>query len=694
MRTCATMALLVLGAATMTARSDEGMWLLNDPPREQLKSKYGFELSDAWLERAMKASVRFNSGGSGGFVSAEGLIVTNHHIAADAIQKLSKPGLDLYRDGFLAKTRADELPCPDLELNVLQSIEDVTARVNAAVTPDQAPAAAAAARRAVMGEIEKESLAKTGLRSDVVTLYQGGAYHLYRYKKYVDVRLVFAPEASAAGFGGDVDNFEYPRHGLDVAFFRAYEDGAPAKPTHYFRWSKTGPAENDLVFVTGHPGTTNRLETLAKLLHRRDVTLPYTLNRLRSLEAAIGQYAERGPEERRQAATDLHRVANARKAFSGQLQGLLDPAIIAAKDLQERQLRDTVPVHLNVFPIAPRMRDHWIAIEAIQTKYRTFEREHALLETGHAFFSELFSLARHSVRLADELPKPTSQRLREYRDSNLESLKLQLFSPAPHEANLERMKLQTSLTFLAETLGGAHPLVVKVLAGKNPAARAQELIAGTKLFDVAERKKLFDGKKAAVDASTDAMVRLAKLIDAEARALRTRYEEEIEEPERQAYAEIAKVRFTAFGKSVAPDATFTLRLAFGTVRGYEVDGVKLPFHTTLGGAFAKSEALANREPFDLPKRWRDGKAKLDLATPYNFASTADTIGGNSGSPVLNRAGELVGINFDRNRHGLVRNFVYTEVQARHVSVHGRAVLETLAKLYDADAIVKELVGAD
>ncbi len=678
----------------MTVRSDEGMWLLNDPPREQLKTKYGFELTDAWLERAMKASVRFNSGGSGGFVSAEGLIVTNHHIAADAIQKLSKPGLDLYREGFLAKTRADELPCPDLELNVLQSIKDVTARVNAEVKPEQSPAEAAAARRAVMGEIEKESLAKTGLRSDVVTLYQGGAYHLYRYKKYFDVRLVFAPEASAAGFGGDVDNFEYPRHGLDVAFFRAYENGAPAKPSHFFRWSKTGPVENDLVFVTGHPGTTNRLETLAKLLHRRDVTLPYTLSRLRSLEAAIGQYAEHGPEERRQAATDLHRVANARKAFSGQLQGLLDPSIIAAKDLQERKLLDTTMVERNVFPTAPSPRNFWSTIETIQTTYRGFEREHALLETGHAFFSELFTIARHTVRLAEELPKPSAQRLREYRDSNLESLKLQLYSPAPLAPALERVKLQTSLTFLAETLGGGHPIVVKVLAGKNPAARAQELVAGTTLFDVAERKNLVEGGKTAVDASKDAMVLLAKAIDAEAREFRKRFEEQVEEPERQAYAEIAKIRFKSFGRSVAPDATFTLRLAFGTVRGYEVDGAKLPFHTTLGGAFEKSEALANREPFDLPKRWRDGKTKLDLATPYNFASTADTIGGNSGSPVLNRAGELVGINFDRNRHGLVRNFVYTEVQARHVSVHCRAVLETLAKLYAADAIVTELTGAN
>lgn len=678
----------------MSARSDEGMWLFNDPPKKLLQDKYKFDLTDAWLERAMKANVRFNSGGSGGFVSADGLIVTNHHIAADALQKLSKPGLDLYRDGFLAKSRADELKCPDLELNVLQSIEDVTARVNAAVKPDQKPAEAAAARRAVMGEIEKESLAKTGQRSDIVTLYQGGAYHLYRSKKYTDVRLVFSPEAAIAGFGGDVDNFEYPRHGLDVAFFRAYENGEPAKPTHYLKWSTVGPAENDLVFVTGHPGTTNRLETLAKLKHRRDHTLPYTLYRLRTFEAALSQYAERGPEERRQAATDLHRVANSRKAFSGQLQGLLDPKIIAQKDLMERKLRESILPEYDVFPIAPRTRDYWNTVEAIQAKYREFERDHALLETGHGFFSELFTVARHCVRMADELPKKSSDRLREYRDSNLDSLKFQLFSPAPLYPALERAKLQASLTFLAENLGGEHPLVKLALSHENPAARAEQLIASTKLFDAEERRKLVAGGKAAIVASTDPLVKLAISIDAESRRLRKRYEDEVEEPERQAYGEIAKIRFASLGKSVAPDATFTLRLAFGTVNGYEVDGAKLPFHTTFASAFSRAETMANREPFDLPKRWLEGKDKLDLTTPFNFVSTADTIGGNSGSPVLNLNGELVGINFDRNRHGLVRNFVYTEVQARHVAVHCRAVLEALRKLYPADALVKELTARE
>jgi Peptidase S46 len=673
--------ILILGGLVMnTTLGDEGMWLPTDPPTAQLQAKYGYTLTDEFLQKAMLASVRF-PGASGGFVSPEGLVVTNHHVGADAIQKLSTPERDLLKNGYVAKSRADELKCADMELNVLQSIEDVTARVNAAVTPDMDAAKASAARRAIISGIEKESFTTTKLKSEIVTLYQGGLYHLYRYKKYTDVRLAFAPENAIAAFGGDVDNFEYPRTSLDCALFRAYENGVPAKTPNYFRWSPVGPKEGDLVFVTGHPGTTNRLETYAKLIHRRDVTLPYDLARLRTYEATLIQFSEQSQENRRQAANVLHSVANRRKAFAGQLQGLLDPKILEDKAKSETALQAKAT-----------SKEPWDKIAQAQATLKMLEKTHALLERGDAFFSELTSIAKHCTRLADELPKPNGDRLREYRDSNLESLKLTLFSPAPIYPNLERARLQTSLTFLAEQLGGEHTLVVKILAGKNPAGRATELVAGTKLFDVAERKRLVAEGKTAIDNSTDPLIQLMKTVDGEARQVRKKLEDQVDEVEKQAYGEIAKVRFAAFGKTIAPDATFTLRMAYGTVKGYEVDGQKLPFHTTLGDAFTRADKQNQREPFDLPSLWLQRRSKVDLTTPFVFVSTADTIGGNSGSPVLNVDGMVVGINFDRNRHGLVRNFVYTEVQARHVAVHSRAVLEALRNIYDAGHLADELVG--
>ena len=572
----------------------------------------------------------------------------------------------------------------------------MTDRVTKAVPTSLAPDKAAAARRAVLADIEKESLAATGLRSDVVTLYQGGLYHLYRSKKYTDVRLVFCPEAAVAAFGGDVDNFEYPRHSLDVAFFRAYENGQPAKTPDHFKWSTTGPTAGDLVFVTGHPGATQRLETVAKLKHRRDVTLPYTLARARALEAALIQFGEESPEQRRQAANDLHRVANGRKQFVGQLDGLNDRLILAAKEAQENELRQayvrTLSPYAPGFLLPPGSLDPWQQVDRAQQAFTPFEREYALFERGDALASDLYATARHLVRLAEELPKPNAERLREYRDSALDSLKQQLFSPAPLYPALEQRKLQTSLAFAAEQLGGDHLTVLKVFGGRSPSQQAAGLARGTRLFDVAERKKLFDGGKAAVEATTDPMILLARRLDGDARRLRKRFDEEVDEPERQGFAAIAGVRFQALGTGVPPDATNTFRVAYGTVKGYEVDGKPVPPNTTFGGAFERSTALGGGEPFALPRRWLDGKAKLDLSVPYNFASTADTIGGNSGSPVLNTAGELVGINFDRNRHGLVRNFVYTDVQARHIAVHSRAVLEALAKLYDAGELVRELTN--
>ena len=680
--------LSILFCLSSVARADEGMWLVNQPPRELLQKKYSFDLSDKLLERIQKGSVRFNNGGSGSFVSPNGLVVTNHHIGADALHKLSTKDRDLLKTGFLARTQSEELPCPDLELNVLQQIVDVTPEVQSAVKPEMTPAEALAARKTVIARITKESKEKTGLRSDVVTLYHGGLYHLYRYKQYTDVRLVMAPEQGIAFFGGDTDNFEYPRFNLDVCFFRVYENGKPARTEHYFPWSKTGPADGDLVFVSGHPGTTNRLETVARLKHRRDVLLPHTLQLLRQREALLMQHSEKGPEQRRQANADLHRVANARKALTGQYQGLLTPSILATKTKIENELRKPIETD----PASEKSYGSpWKTVEKLQQQLAQFERLYLFLEKGEAFDSRLFSIARHLVRLAEELPKEDGKRLAEYRSAGLDSLKLQLFSPAPIHEELERVKLSGSLSFLAENLGGEHPLVLQILAGQSPAARAEQLVGGTRIKEVAERKRLFDGGKSAVIQAKDPILVLASSIDGEARKLRARFDE-LDVVQQQAYAGLSRALFDKHGTSIPPDATFTLRLAFGVVKGYEVDGVKLPFTTTFGGAFLRAKEHNNREPFNLPERWLKGVAKLDPATPFNFVSTADTIGGNSGSPVLNRAGELVGINFDRNRHGLVRNFVYTEEQARHVSVHSRGVLHALETLYGAGELVRELTA--
>jgi hypothetical protein len=541
-----------------------------------------------------------------------------------------------------------------------------------------------------MAKSEKDAHEATGLRCDVITLFQGGAYNLYRYKKYTDVRLVFAPEYDIASFGGDVDNFEFPRYDLDVCFFRVYENNQPVRVSHFFPWSRKGPAEGDLVFVSGHPGATQRTETSDRLIHRRDLTLPYLLSKWRYVEALLSQFVARGPEETSMAQGELYSAANSRKAISGQYEGLLNTRLLNDHEARELRLRRRVQSDAEA---SAKYGDPWLKVTAAQKKLEEFEKVYQLLEFGDAFNSKLFKIARHLVRLAEEKTKNNSERLPEYRDTALSSLELQLFSPAPIHPELERVKLAGSFGFLAETLGGGSPVVQQVLDRKSPGVRAAELIGGTKLADPQERRRIAKGGMTAIENSTDPLIQLARAIDPEARALRKRYEEEVVEVEKQAYGAITEIRrqFGTGVSDVCPDATFTLRLAYGVVKGYEEDGQAIPFATTFAGLFERAERQKYREPFALPKSWQSARSKLNLATPMNFTSTADTIGGNSGSPVLNRAGELVGINFDRNRHGLVRNFLYTDEMARHISVHSQAVLEALEKVYGAEPLLQELL---
>ncbi len=688
------MLVFIILIANTIASADEGMWLYNDPPSGLLKDKYGFEPTTVWLEHVQKSSVRFNSGGSGSFVSVGGLIITNHHIGADALQKFSDAKHDYYRDGFYAHSLAQEKRCLDLELNVLVSIEDVTDRVNAAVKPGMNAEDAFAARRAVMAEIEKESLQKTSLRSDVVTLYQGGKYHLYRFKKYTDVRLVFAPEYQIAFFGGDPDNFEYPRFDLDICLFRAYENGKPAKVEHYLKWSLGGVSEGDLVFVSGHPGNSSRQLTAAELEYLRDQYFPCALQRLYDLEVTLLAYSARSDENARRAKATLYGVQNFRKAMEGMFAGLLAPQLMVQKQTAEQKLRAAVAQEPNTKEALlawGHIADAQQVIARNSQLYKLLERAHWFSETADGFNSTLFDIARTIARAVEENTKPNGERLREFRDSNLESLEFQLFSEEPLYDDFEQLKLADSLTWLVGQLGYSHPLVQKVLSGKSPRTRAGELVLGTKLKDVALRKRLYAATPSEVEAARDPMIELAKLVDPEARTVRKIIEAQ-DEIKQQAHAKIAQARFALEKTGLYPDATFTLRLAFGTVKGYEENGQVVPFQTTFAGLYERAAAHHYKPPFDLPQRWIDRKDKLDLSTPFNFVSTADIIMGNSGSPVVNRQGEFVGIIFDGNLQWFVLDFAYTDVQARAISVNSQAVVEALRKVYGARELADELIG--
>lgn len=679
-------AVVMLGALAGAARADEGMWLINRPPGEALQERYSFAPDAAWLEHVQKSCISFG-GGSGSFVSPNGLVLTNHHVGAGQIRKLSTAQRDLMKSGFYARTFAEELPCADLELRVLWSIEDVTEKLKKAVG-DRKGAAAVEARKAEMSRLESESLAQTRLDSEVVTLYHGAWYHLYRYKRYTDVRLVFAPEFAIAFWGGDNANFEYPRFDFDVCLFRIYEDGKPLRNEHHLRWSANGASDGDLVFVAGHPWRTQRLLTYEHMCFLRDVEFPTIMREVWRRESIWQQFVNRSEEYARIASSELFGAANRRKASAGILAGLQDPSVMKAIKADEERVREFVKGDPQR---AKEWGDAWEQVHGAIDAYRPMFERYFVMREGRPFRSELTRTALTLVRLAEELPKPSSERLREYRDSALDQVYFELYSPAPIYPELEVRKITSGLAYLAEQLGGGDPLVTALLVGRSPDERARELVAGTRLADVAVRRKLAAGGATVLAEADDPLLAFVRVLDQEERKLRQQYEERVQAVMEPAYTRIAAARFALDGERISPDATGSLRLSFGTISGYRENEQLIPPFTTFAGMYQLAEQRQDK-PYDLPQRWTEGKSQLKLDTPVNFVCTADMIGGNSGSPVLNRAGEVVGLVFDGNIQSLVWNIRYTDEQGRSVSVDSRGIIEALQSVYDAGELVREITG--
>jgi len=675
---------LLLAFATTGVFADEGMWTFDNPPTKLIQQRYGFTLTKEWLDHVRLSCVRLNDGGSGSFVSADGLLLTNHHVARGQLQKSSTAAHDYIHDGFYAPTYDQEMKSPDLEVDVLQSMEDVTARVQAAVKPGSSDEEAFKARNAVIAAIEAESLKATGLRSDVVTLYQGGEYWLYRYKKYTDVRIVFAPEDQAAFYGGDPDNFTYPRYDLDMALFRVYENGKPIHTENYLKWSANGPSKDELVFVAGHPGSSEREDTVAQLAFGRDVSDPAILGLLEDRVKTLQQYSAGGAEQTRQAASQIFGLQNAIKVFRGRIDGLNDKKVWDKKVKEEADFRQRVEANPEW---AKEYGDAWKEIE------RAMQQETPLFPVvfHRRSGSQLLATALQLVQYAAEVTKPDGDRLPGFHEAQLESLKYALVSPAPVYPALEIAQMTGGLEDARKSLPPNDEWLATILNGQEPAAVAKNLVDGTKLADPAVRKALLDGGQTAIAASTDPMIVVARKLDPIVRADLKKLDA-IDSIVEQAGEKLGKARFAVYGKSSYPDATFTLRLSYGAASGYPMNGTIAPYKTTYYGLYDRSASFNDAPPFNLPKRYVERRDKIDLSTPLDFVSTNDIIGGNSGSPVINSKGELVGLIFDGNIESIVGDFIYDDYQNRSVAVHSSAMIMALRHLYDAGKLADEIEG--
>ena len=679
--------LLVMGLCTAAPmlQAEEGMWTFDNPPLKLLKEKYNFTPTQAWLDHLRLASVRLNDGGSGSFVSPNGLLLTNHHVARGQLQKNSTAEHDYLANGFYAAGEGDEMKSPDLEVNVLTGMENVTARVQGAAKGIADEAKALKAREAEIAAIEKESKDKTGLRSDVVSFYQGGEYWLYQYKAYTDVRLVFAPEQQAAFYGGDPDNFTYPRYDLDMALFRVYDKGKPLHTDNYLKWSAKGAAPGELIFISGHPGQTEREDTVAQLMVQRDVVVPAITEYLERRLAVAQSYAAQGQEQARLVGSLIFGLQNSLKVLVGRRDALADKAVMAKKEAEEADFKAKVAAN------PEWQREYggaWQTIAETEEKVKPLVKGQFFRRTD----SRLFGIALDIVQYAAEIKKPDGERLPDFHEAGLDTMKFQMLSPAPIPRETEKLYMSSALKLGEEKLGKDDAYLQAILQGGDVDAVVNSLVDGTKLGDVAVRKQLMDGGEAAVAASTDPMIAAARRVDPIVRETNRRIRDSIASVMTPAGEKLGKARFLVYGKDAYPDATFTLRLSYGTVKGYAYNGTIAPPITTFYGLYDRAASFGNKPPFDLTPREVAARDKLDLSTPFNFVCTGDITGGNSGSPVVNREGELVGLIFDGNIESIAGDFVYEGSKNRAVAVHSAGMMEGLRKLYGADKLADELEG--
>jgi hypothetical protein len=673
----ATMAL----ATAATAVADDGMWTFDNPPIDQVRERYGVTLSPSLLKHLQHAAVNYDASAS--FVSANGLMLTNHHVAIGCIEQLSNAERDLVKHGHIAASAAQELRCPGGTARVLQATEDVTETVRQAMARGSSDEQRNALRKEAIAGLEKNcDDAKTSRRCEVVSLYSGALFHLYRFKEWDDVRLVFAPEFQAAFFGGDPDNFVYPRYALDFALMRVYENGKPIVSPQYLKLANKPVAEGDAVFVIGHPGRTDRLQTVAQLQTNRDTLLPLRLASAEAQQRLLQAYSKRSAEAARQAVDRLFGTENWLKSMRGEFDALNDAAVMAAKQADEARFR-------SAYAERGLKDDPWATVQAATSRHAAKAKE--LWAVGYGY-KTLFEHAGNLVELAYERQLPEAQRLEAFRESALPDTERKLKADTPLYKDLEIARLAGQFREAQALLGAEHRFVKTVLGNDSPEAAAERWVRSSRVDDVAVRAALMAGGVKAIEASDDPLIKLAREVYPLRRELARFKEEQVDTPIERAADHLGQTRFTIYGRNLPPDATGTLRLSYGRVAGYESRGWVTPWKTTFGGLLARADAFDGKRPFDLPPSFQKARARIDARVPLDFVTTADIIGGNSGSPVVNHRGELVGLMFDSNLEALGGRFIYTDAQARSIAVHAQAIVYALEQVYGAQRVARELRG--